>query len=137
MDNDLNYGEYDNKPSSNYVSFGKAIKLYFKNFVNFKGRASKSAYWWARLFRALIASPLVLLCYIPYLNVLVLILSTVVAIGFLLGDISLDVRRLHDIGLHGTYLLKALIPFAGPIIVFVKMFKGSDGDNQWGPRVSA
>ncbi|MBR5060467.1 MAG: DUF805 domain-containing protein, partial [Clostridia bacterium] len=71
------------------------------------------------------------------LNVLVLILSTVVAIGFLLGDISLDVRRLHDIGLHGTYLLKALIPFAGPIIVFVKMFKGSDGDNQWGPRVSA
>ena len=27
------------------VSFGQAVKLFFQNYANFKGRASKSEYW--------------------------------------------------------------------------------------------
>ena len=117
------------KKQSNYVSFGKAIKLYFKKFGRFSGRASRSEFWWAQLFRGLIVLPLFPLFFVPYLNVP---LSIVINLAFLVGDISVAVRRLHDIGLHGTYYLRVLIPFAGIIIVIIKMFRPSDGDNQWG-----
>ena len=32
------------------ASFGQAVKRFFKNYANFKGRASRSEYWWAMLF---------------------------------------------------------------------------------------
>lgn len=36
------------------ATFGQAIRRYFKNYVNFKGRASRSEYWWVQLFLALV-----------------------------------------------------------------------------------
>ena len=35
------------------VGFGKAISLFFKNYVNFTGRSTRSEYWWAYLFTTL------------------------------------------------------------------------------------
>lgn len=32
------------------ASFGQAVRRFFKNYVNFKGRASRSEYWWVALF---------------------------------------------------------------------------------------
>ena len=32
------------------ASFGQAVKRFFKNYANFKGRASRSEYWFAQLF---------------------------------------------------------------------------------------
>lgn len=44
------------------ASFGQAIKRFFKNYANFKGRASRSEYWWAMLFTALLELvPLILI----------------------------------------------------------------------------
>lgn len=37
-------------PSPASVSFGEAIKLFFANYTNFRGRSTKSEYWWAFLF---------------------------------------------------------------------------------------
>jgi uncharacterized membrane protein YhaH (DUF805 family) len=36
------------------ASFGAAVKRFFMGYVRFRGRASKSEYWWAQLFQALI-----------------------------------------------------------------------------------
>lgn len=36
------------------ASFGQAIKRFFKNYANFKGRASRSEFWWIALFAFLI-----------------------------------------------------------------------------------
>ncbi|MGD9606090.1 MAG: DUF805 domain-containing protein [Leucobacter sp.] len=36
------------------ASFGQAVKRFFKNYANFKGRASRSEYWWVALFTFLI-----------------------------------------------------------------------------------
>ncbi len=36
------------------ATFGQAIKRFFKNYVNFNGRASRSEFWWAALAVALI-----------------------------------------------------------------------------------
>ena len=111
------------KPHNGSVSFGEAIKLYFQNYVNFTGRASKSEYWWAVLFTAIVS---VATSWIPFIG-------TVISLAFFLPGLSLCVRRLHDIGKSWVYYLMGLIPIAGFIILLVYFCKDSDGDNQWGP----
>ena len=32
------------------VSFGRALKLFWSNYVNFKGRSRRSEYWYATLW---------------------------------------------------------------------------------------
>lgn len=107
------------KPNNGNVGFSDAIKLFFQNFVNFEGRASKSEYWYAYLFCVLIA-------LIPGIGQLVMIAAQI-------GMLSAGIRRLHDVGRAWTYILMGLIPIAGPIILIIEFCKDSDGDNQWGP----
>jgi uncharacterized membrane protein YhaH (DUF805 family) len=37
------------------MTFGQSVKHVFSNYVNFKGRASRSEYWWFYLFCVLVA----------------------------------------------------------------------------------
>lgn len=46
------YPPYVPRPS---VSFSQAIKMGFANYANFKGRASRSEFWWWYLFQALVS----------------------------------------------------------------------------------
>ena len=100
---------------SNSVSFGKAVQLFFENYVNFTGRASKSEYWWGFLFTFLMSLTIIggIACYI--------------------GMLSLTIRRLHDIGKSWPWIFMGLVPYAGFIILIVYYCKDSVGDNQWGP----
>ena len=109
------------------VGFGEAIKLFFKNYANFSGRASKSEYWWAFLFNCLASFVLGL---IPYVG-------AVISLGLIIPGLSLNIRRLHDSGKAWYYLLMGLIPFAGFIILIVYFCADSDGDNEWGPGPNA
>lgn len=66
----------------------------------------------------------------PILSAISYILTAV----YICPLISCAVRRLHDIGLNGGYLIIAFIPFAGIIIVIVKLCKDSEmQENQYGP----
>lgn len=119
--------KFQNTYTSNYktetsnngkVDFGKAITLYFKNYANFEGRASKSEYWWAFLFNLIIS-------FLP--------LYLISLIAFIVPSVSITVRRLHDIGKSGRWCLIGLIPIVGTIILIMWLIKDSDTDNQWGP----
>ena len=106
------------------VDFTKAIKLFFLYALNFKGRSSKSEFWWGYLFN-LLAS--LVLPVIP-------IVGGLLSLVMIVPGVALSVRRMHDIGKSGWYLLMGLIPLAGPIIVLVYMCTASQpGANQWGP----
>lgn len=37
------------------ATFGQSITRFFKNYANFSGRASRSEFWWAQLFLALVS----------------------------------------------------------------------------------
>lgn len=105
------------------VTFGEAIKLFFTNYVNFTGRASKSEYWWAFLFQFIVG---IVAGFIP-------VLGSLVSLALIIPNLSVSVRRLHDTGKAWYYWLLGLIPLAGFIIMIVLYCKDSDGDNQWGP----
>ena len=115
--------EADHTGSPQKVSFGGAIKLFFKNYVKFTGRSTRSEFWWAYLFNGLVS---LVGYFIPVLGLLV-------GLGFMLPGLSLSVRRLHDAGKSWTYLFMGLIPIAGAIILLIQFCKESDADNQWGP----
>lgn len=114
-------------PHNGKVSFGKAVSLFFKNYVNFSGRASKSEYWWVFLFNMITFIPLSLISSaVPPLGGLC-------SIALMIPGIALAVRRLHDTGKSGTYWFMGLIPLAGGIILLIEFLKDSEGDNQYGP----
>ena len=93
------------------VGFGKAISLFFKNYVNFTGRSTRSEYWWAYLFTTLVS---IIVSYIPVVGSLLLVFLCI-------PGLAISVRRLHDIGKSWTFLLMGLIPFAGAIILSVRI----------------
>ena len=135
------------------IGFGEAVKLFFKNYVNFNGRATRSEYWWVYLFNNIVYMVLGILfaisggsslaaydaygdMSIAYMGAgaIFYILMMLYGLAVLLPSLSLMVRRLHDIGKSGTYILMGLIPFAGYIILLVYMLTGSAPDNQYGPK---
>ena len=110
------------KPS---VTFIDAIKMFFTKYADFSTRSRRSEYWWTVLFCA-IASSLASWILKDY--------AWIWSLVVLIPTIAVSVRRLHDIGKSGTWLLLELIPVVGLIILLVWYCKDSTGDNQWGPN---
>ena len=108
------------------VDFVKSIKLFFLYALNFKGRSSRSEYWWGYLFNVLLSFAL---NFVP-------VIGGLLSIAMIIPGVALSIRRMHDIGKSGWYLLMGLIPLAGPIIVLVYACTASQTEaNQWGPAV--
>jgi uncharacterized membrane protein YhaH (DUF805 family) len=89
------------------VSFPQAVKLGFKNYFKFSGRATRAEYWWWLLFTVLIGIGL---------DVIDTLTGTMGdagqgLLGFLfklatiVPSVALGVRRLHDINRTGWWLL--------------------------------
>ena len=108
------------------VDFVKAIKLLFLYALNFKGRSSRSEYWWGYLFNFLLG---LALNFVP-------LIGGLLSVAMIIPGVALAIRRMHDIGKSGWYMLMALIPLAGPIIALVYLCTASQPEaNQWGPAV--
>lgn len=118
---------YQQPAGKKNVSFGEAVKLFFQNYANFNGRASKNEFWYAFLFIFIVDILLgVVSTYLPPL-------SGLISLALFIPNLSLAVRRLHDTGKSWAYLLMVLIPLVGLIILLVQYCKDSQPDNQWGP----
>jgi uncharacterized membrane protein YhaH (DUF805 family) len=111
------------------VSFADAVRDGFSKYVTFSGRSSRSAYWWWALFGllAVVAAYIVdaILGTFP-------LFYAILALGLLLPNLAVTVRRLHDTGRSGWWILIALIPFVGGIVLLVFTLLASEGPNQWG-----
>jgi uncharacterized membrane protein YhaH (DUF805 family) len=87
------------------INFGKAIERFFKKYVVFSGRASKSEFWWAMLFLILVNMAFSLLSNLTNSNGFIGFLSSAWSIAVLIPTISIGVRRLHDTNKPGLLLL--------------------------------
>ncbi|SNT65814.1 Uncharacterized membrane protein YhaH, DUF805 family [Asanoa hainanensis] len=116
------------------MSFTDSIKAVLTNYVGFSGRARRSEYWWFVVFSILV-------------NVVARVLDSVLfdtsngIIGGLLGlalflpGLAVAVRRLHDTDRSGWWVLLALIPLIGAIVLIVFMAGDSKpGTNRFGPN---
>ena len=116
------------------VSFSEAIKLYFVNYANFSGRASKSEYWWSYLFNFLVLVVFATISrIIPAASLALQMIYQLYSLAVIVPGISIVVRRLHDIGKSGKYYFILFIPIVGSIIMIVWLCRGSVSTNEWGP----
>lgn len=104
------------------LKFGEAVRrALFTNYCNFDGRASRSEFWWYVLFTFILG----LVVSIPLGMVLnpggflFGSVETFVGLLLLLPGLGVAVRRLHDIGKSGWWLLIGLIPLIGAIVLVV------------------
>ena len=113
------------------VSFTQAIKMALDKYCCFTGRASRSEYWWWVLFTFVIS---VIVGAVFGDGTAGKIVSSLVGLAFLLPGLGLSVRRLHDTGKSGWWILIGLIPLVGAIILLIFFIKDSDpATNAYGP----
>ena len=107
-----------------------------KKYADFSGRAPRAEYWWFYL-----------LTVVAYIVAMILdsiigaggaggfgLLSIVVMLGLFLPSLAAGVRRLHDTDRSGWWLLIALVPLVGAIVLLVFwVLEGTRGDNRFGP----
>ena len=108
-----------------------------KKYTVFTGRARRMEYWFFVLFNILISAALSVVDYFTgtYSDVYHTgLLGGLYSLGVLLPAIAVTVRRLHDTGRSGWWILIALVPVIGGIVLLVFMVLDSQsGDNEYGP----
>lgn len=103
-------------------------------FADFSGRARRQEYWTFALVNCLIAMLLLTLGLAfgedsPASNIMV----TIFYLIMLVPNLSVSVRRLHDIGKSGWYMFLSLIPLIGGLILLIWSLMDSEpGENQYG-----
>lgn len=108
------------------ISFGGAIARFYRKYATFSGRASRSEYWWVQLMWLLSWVPLIVAFVIdrsqghtsepgPVFGI-VAVLWVLWAVGSIVPQIALFVRRMHDANLSGLLVLLHLIPTIGAIV---------------------
>jgi uncharacterized membrane protein YhaH (DUF805 family) len=103
------------------MSFGDAIGECFFNYANFRDRAARAEYWWWALFATVVYSVALLLDFFIFNSFGASPFFLVVYLAFLLPGLSVTVRRLHDTGRSGWWLL---IPVGLSILVSAVVIAG-------------
>lgn len=145
-------------------TFGGALKRYFSNLFDLNGRSSLGDFWWPQLLlflvNLIVMTILTLVFFLPVLihpdnffyydddfttALIVRIIGYIVIIGLIhltefFLNFSVTVRRLHDSGKSGLYLLLYflfLIPYIGglaasiTLLVFT-LLPSDSGPNRYG-----
>ena len=133
------------------MSFGQAIASGFKNYVSWKGRATRAEYWWWTLFVFIVTLPFNFFynpgsqagleaalaagdqaAYLAELFGPAYWLLVVVSLVFLLPSLAVTIRRLHDIDRSGGWYWIFLVPVAGFIVLLVfALLPSTPGKNRF------
>ncbi len=106
----------------------------WKRYTDFKGRSSRAAYWWPFLLTIVISFVLggISASVFGTASDEAGPLEVIFQLAWLCPGIALGVRRLHDIGRNGWWLLVALTG-VGVILLIVWACRSGDTEaNAWG-----
>ena len=111
----------------------EAYKKFWKGYVDFEGRSTRSDYWFAYLANMLtVVAFYVLLAvfagatdssFLAVISLILLLIFCAYGIAACLPGIAVTVRRLRDAGYNWPYIFVAFIPFVGGIILIVLLCK--------------
>lgn len=128
------------------MTFVEAIKTGLSKYVTWRGRASRSEFWFFFLFAMLciFAASIVdrvLGTTFSMVNPVTGLRQSlgygyvymIVSLALFLPNLSVMVRRLHDTGRSGWWYWIVLIPLVGAILLIVWFAtKGTTGSNEYG-----
>ncbi len=115
----------------------------FRRYAEFSGRSRRKEYWMFALFNILfifgLAMIMAVLASIFGDTGIVFIIPVIILIIYFavvfIPALAVTVRRLHDTGRSGWFILLNFIPYVGGLIVFIFTVLDSEpGENKWGPN---
>lgn len=105
-----------------------------RKYSDFSGRSRRMEYWMFFLLNivvSLIVAVIGTMLHVPYLSFLY-------AAVIIVPSLAVTARRLHDTGRSGWWMLIALIPILGALVLLYFMaIDGDPGDNAYGPNPKA
>lgn len=115
----LKAGKLQKSQNGDVKDLSDAIKICWKKYADFRGRAGRAEYWYWVLF-------CLILSFIPLVNI-------IATLALCVPSIAVGVRRLHDIGKSGWYYLLCLIPLIGSVLLIVWFCQeGQVEENEYG-----
>ena len=109
-----------------------------KKYAVFGGRSRRMEYWYFVLFNIIVSIVLGVIDGLlgtsgSYAGAG--LLSGIYGLAVLIPSLAVTVRRLHDTDRTGWWILIALVPLIGVIVLLVfALLEGTPGDNQYGPN---
>ena len=110
----------------------EAYKKFWKGYVDFEGRSTRSDYWFVYLVNVLITFAYFLLqavfgglaaatdsSFLAVISLILLLIFFAYGVAAVLPGIALTVRCLRDAGYNWPYIFISLIPFVG---IFILIF---------------
>jgi uncharacterized membrane protein YhaH (DUF805 family) len=103
-----------------------------RNYANFNGRARRSEYWYFVLVN---------IAFVLALNLLDMLVRATLGTGpfvmlyglaMLVPGIAVSIRRLHDTDRSGWWLLLALVPVVGLVLIWFMTIDSDSGTNRYG-----
>lgn len=111
-----------------------------KKYATFTGRARRKEYWMFGLFHIIV---FVLLALLDGFLQTEGIITMIYLLATFLPSFAVSVRRLHDTGRSGWWMLINIVPMIGPIVLLIFMcmdsqtgnqFDSQTGNNKYGPN---
>lgn len=94
----------------------------FKRWNDFSGKSNLKEFWMPVLINVIISAIFQILAQLAgFFNTVYGIYGLIILIPFL----ALNIRRLHDVGKSGWYLLWYLLPIIGWVLIILQLVKPS------------
>ena len=119
------------------MNFIQSISTCMRKYVTFSGRATRSEFWWFYLFTVLVnfaASFVGNLIFMSTYNIFFIYLSTITSLILLLPSLAVAVRRLHDVGRSGWWILIAFTVIGIIPLLIWYITDTKDEENIYGPN---
>ena len=98
------------------MNFGEAINSGLTNYATFSGRAARSEFWWFFLFVIVVVN------IVNFVLVAISEIFGLIILALILPHLAVTVRRLHDIGWSGWWVLLGFIPFLNFLLLVFLCF---------------
>ncbi|MFM8908319.1 MAG: DUF805 domain-containing protein, partial [Actinomycetota bacterium] len=112
------------------MSFVAAIQSGFRNYARFRGRASRSEFWWFSLFTLIV----------QLATSGSEVIGGLVSLALLLPGLAVHVRRLHDTDRRGWWVLWPALAFGTALGVFIVFAVSTAFDiinpDEWDPQTA-
>jgi uncharacterized membrane protein YhaH (DUF805 family) len=115
--------------------YSNALNILTNKYADFEGRSRRREFWYFYLAVLIVTAVLSIFSGIRFIGWVFVVASSLVGLAVMIPSIACGIRRLHDIGKSGWYMLVALIPIVGGIWLIVLFATDSTpGPNEYGPN---
>ncbi len=112
----------------------------WKRSVDFSGRSRRKEYWGFMLIHVVVFLVLefavlpLFVAHVPALTTALFLLCFVYALTATVPGLAVSVRRIHDIGKSGWWMLLSFVPALDLLLIDFFAFDGGPSDKLYGPN---